>query len=87
MTKFNHTQEVKDKITGFVGIIIGHADYMTGCDQYLVQPACKVKEKGTRPEAEWFDEARLVSTKKDPKISKKDVQGKKKGSDIPAPKK
>ncbi len=27
---------VKDKITGFSGKVTGHADYITGCDQFLV---------------------------------------------------
>jgi len=29
-------KKAKDKITGFVGIIIGRAQYLTGCDQYAL---------------------------------------------------
>ncbi len=55
MLKFGN--EVKDKITGFKGIIIGKVEYITGCDQYLIQPKCK--KDGIKPEAVWFDVDRL----------------------------
>lgn len=47
----------KDKITGFEGIVTGHARYITGCDQYLIVP--KVKEDGTSISGQWFDDSRL----------------------------
>jgi hypothetical protein len=50
------TIKVKDKVTGFIGVVTGHADYLTGCDQYLVQPASK---DGEWKEGRWFDENRL----------------------------
>lgn len=54
MLKMGET--AKDKITGYEGIIIGKCSYITGCNQYWVQP--KVKE-GAWVEAKWFDENRL----------------------------
>lgn len=42
----------KDKITGFEGVVTGHARYLTGCDQFLISPR---NEK----EARWFDVQRL----------------------------
>ena len=30
--------EARDKITNFIGIVIGKATYLTGEDQYLLQP-------------------------------------------------
>jgi hypothetical protein len=51
------TLTVKDSFTGFIGIVTGHADYLTGCDQYLVQPPAK---DGEWKEGRWFDEKRLV---------------------------
>lgn len=52
--------KAKDKITGFQGIIIGRAEYLTGCTQYGVCPKAKEGEKtlGT----EWFDEGRIEIT-------------------------
>ena len=46
----------KDKITKFEGVITGFAQYITGCDQYLVQPECK---DGAHVEGRWFDDNRL----------------------------
>ncbi len=54
---FQFGQEVKDKITGFRGVITGQCSYITGCQQYLVQP--KSKKPDTKPEALWFDIDRL----------------------------
>ena len=74
--------EVKDKITGLVGVTTGMAKYITGCNQYLVQP----KGDGTRyPDASWIDEGRLEQTKNGVVIKEDDVKGENKGCDIPAP--
>ena len=43
----------KDKITGFEGVIVGHARYLTGCDQFLLVP------KNSEKDSKWFDEQRL----------------------------
>lgn len=50
---------VQDVVTGFKGRVLGHAEYITGCDQYLVQPECKPLEVIEKPKGEWFDESRL----------------------------
>lgn len=52
---------VKDKITGFKGIVVGRAEYLTGCVQFAVLPQ-RVKKDGTIPEWEWLDSKRLSST-------------------------
>ena len=54
--------EAKDSITGFKGIITGHAEYITGCDQYLLTP--KVSEVGKLVESGWYDENRVIVNKK-----------------------
>ena len=48
----------RDKITGFEGIITGHCEYVSGCDQLLIVP-CKLTKEGKRPESEWFDDQRV----------------------------
>lgn len=48
---------VKDLITGFEGTVTGSAEYITGCDQHLVQPVCK--GDGSYHEGKWFDDSRL----------------------------
>lgn len=46
----------KDKVTGFEGVITGRAQYLTGCDQYVLVPQHK---DGQLQKSEWFDEGRL----------------------------
>jgi len=65
--KFDLNQEVKDKITGFKGIIVGRTQYNTGCVQYGICPR-KLKEDGTAPDWLWLDGSRLVETGKNIKI-------------------
>ena len=73
--------EVKDKITGFKGILTAKATYITGCDQYLVQPPVL---NSAFVESRWFDKGRLevISTFA---IDPKNVQSDENGCDIPAP--
>lgn len=49
---------VKDRLTGFSGVVTGRADYITGCNQYLVRPT-KLKETGEMHDGNWLDEQRL----------------------------
>jgi len=71
-----------EKITGFSGVITGKASYLTGCDQYLVQPPCK---DGAFVEGQWFDEARLVVGSI--AVEPESVQGAENGACGKAPKK
>ena len=50
-------QEVRDVITGFRGIATGRCNYISGCEQVLVQPT--MKDDGTVPDARWYDDQRL----------------------------
>jgi hypothetical protein len=50
--------KVRDRITGFEGMVTGRVQYITGCNQLLVQPPVK-KKGGTFEEARWFDEDRM----------------------------
>lgn len=58
--KFQHGQEAADSITGFKGVITGRADYITGCNQYLLTAKAKTGVEGI---CAWFDEDRLKVTK------------------------
>ena len=53
----NLGDEVKDKVTGFVGIVTGKAEYLFGCVRCAVQSS--VKEDKTIPDAYWIDEESL----------------------------
>ena len=54
-TQFGQT--VVDAITGYRGIVTGHVEYLTGCNQSLVVPP--VNEKGEKSAGEWLDDDRL----------------------------
>lgn len=49
-------KKLRDKITGFEGIAIGHCRYITGCDQYGLVPPMR---DGKIEPSQWFDEGRL----------------------------
>lgn len=49
----------RDKISGFEGVITGRAQYLTGCDQYVLQPPIR---NGEMQKSEWFDEGRIEVT-------------------------
>jgi len=48
---------VKDRITGFSGVVTGIVEYLTGCNQALVVPP--MDKNGKIPESIWFDVQRL----------------------------
>ena len=72
-------QKVRDKVTGFTGVVMGHSEYFTGCDQYLVQPMLSKGKSNEYPEGRWFDEGRLEIAGKP--ISRKTVLREKPGND------
>jgi hypothetical protein len=74
--------KVKDKITGFSGIVTGYVIYITGCNQSLVVP--KVGKDGSFKEGQWFDDQRLEVDKKAATV--KLNNGNSLGCDAPAPK-
>lgn len=53
---FKLGSKAKDKVTGFDGILIGRAEYLTGCAQYGIAPPAK---DGKIEQAQWFDETRI----------------------------
>lgn len=78
--------EVKDRVTGFTGIIVGHARYLTGCDQYNVQPQCDPEKPGVHPDGYWFDEGKLELLKTKV-VTMDEVKAEKKGCDVAPPSK
>lgn len=55
--EFKLGQRLHDPITGLEGIATGFCTYITGCDQYLIQPARK--KDGEVADSRWVDEDRL----------------------------
>lgn len=54
--------QVKDKVTGFVGVVNHVGLDLYGCVQALVQPKVTTDKDGVQKQADtlWFDAARLV---------------------------
>lgn len=48
---------VEDLITGFKGVVTGRVEYITGCNQVLVQPSAS---GGAYAEPQWIDEQRII---------------------------
>jgi len=79
---FSNGDRVRDKISGFEGIVTGSVYYVTGCNQYLLQP--KGEDPSKKPDANWFDEGRLVIVKQR-EVVESFVTGEENGSDLQAP--
>lgn len=84
MKKIELGSLVRDKVTNFEGITIGVAKYLTGCDQYLVQPKCEEGVTSKKPVGQWIDSGRLEQLGA-PQITTEDLTGDGDGCDIPAP--
>ena len=46
-------KRAKDRITGFEGVVTGHAKHLTGCDTVCITPT--IDSDGRLRQAEWFD--------------------------------
>ena len=62
MVKVILGDEVKDSLTGFIGVATGRADYLTGCAR--IQVEAREAEAGGKPGEHWFDEQRLEIVKR-----------------------
>lgn len=62
--KFKNGATLADKISGFVGVVMGRADHLTGCNRYGLQRE-GLTDKNQIPSWVWIDESQLVLTAKD----------------------
>lgn len=60
--KFERGETVRDKVTGFKGVIVSRGDHISGCNTYGVLPT-QLKD-GAPQESKWFDEPRLETLNK-----------------------
>lgn len=56
--KFELGQEVKDRVTGFKGIIMARTQYLTGCNRYGMQDR-KLTKEGKPADWQNFDEDQI----------------------------
>lgn len=59
MFKFRLGDQVRDRVTGFEGVVTSRTDYLNGCVRYGVSPR-KLKDDGSFIEAVWIDEPQLT---------------------------
>lgn len=52
-------QKCRDVVTGFEGLCMGKAQYLTGCNQVLLVPQ-RLSAEGKRLDGEWLDEQRVA---------------------------
>ena len=60
MHKFELGQEVRDRVTGYQGVVMVRAEYFTGCIHYGVLSREPDKEGNERP-WNWLDQSRWES--------------------------
>jgi len=66
--KFELGEILKDRVTGFGGVVMGRTEYFTDCTHYGL---CSQSLKDGKPmDWEWFDETRLVRVKGAKKIER-----------------
>ena len=63
-TKFNFGDKVREKITGYEGIIIACDFWQTGCFRYCVKP--QMLKDGLPQDGHWIDEMNLEIIKEKP---------------------
>lgn len=61
MSKFNLGDELKDSVTGFIGVAIAKTDWIHQCTRWTLQPP--VNKEGKIPDQGTFDEPALVLVK------------------------
>jgi len=89
--RFELGEVLKDKVTGFSGVVMVRAEYFTGCIHYGLCP--QTLKEGKSIDWEWIDESLLVKVEKAKKIAfaekEKVVEEEKKktrGGSFPTPK-
>jgi hypothetical protein len=62
--KFEMYDVLRDKVTGYTGVVLGVSHYFTGCRHYGLAQQNIDKATGKLKEWEWLDETRLEFVKK-----------------------
>lgn len=66
--------KVKDKVTGFKGVVTSRIEYLNGCLQYCVEPT--LDKEGKMRKHQYMDEGQLEFIKGPAeKLSKKEKEG------------
>jgi hypothetical protein len=55
--RFQRGDKLRDRVTGFEGIVVSRGDHISGCDTYGLQPS--TLKDGVPQDCKWFDDPRL----------------------------
>ena len=64
MNRIEFGCKVQDRFTGFVGVVTGYSEYVTGCRYHLVE----AQAKGGKAESDWIDVSRLRLVEPEPVV-------------------
>lgn len=67
--------KVKDKVTGFTGVVTHVGLDMFGCVQAIVLPGVDTKTVHKVPDSQWFDTSRLDKVDKKPAMNPVPIKG------------
>ena len=67
-------QKVRDRISGFKGVVMARVEYITGCHQYAICPQ-KVEKDGGLPVWDYLDDDRLAKAPGKITLEKKPTGG------------
>ncbi len=70
MFEFNMGETLRERVTGFIGVVMARTDYFTDCSHYGLQSK-KLDKDGKPVEWQWFDETRLEKVKGSKKLLQK----------------
>ena len=70
MFKFALGDTVRDKISGFEGVVLGRTEYLTKCIHYGL--CSRELQNGKPVDWEWFDETRLFQVRSIPNIAQEE---------------
>lgn len=76
MFKFELGDVVKERFTGFTGVVMARSEYWTECRHYGILPK-KLTKEGKIAEWDWLDEKRLI------RVGKKSIRKRKGGRKKP----
>jgi hypothetical protein len=74
-------QQVREIVSGYLGVVVGQCEYLWGCHQVLVARAAE----GVKPESEWFDVGRVEIIEPEKRLSPVNYPVAVAGADVPAP--
>lgn len=78
---FELGEQLRDTVTGLVGIATGRIEYINGCTQYSLRG--KVDKEGKVPDQHWVDSQQLIRVGAGIKVKQKATGGPTPGERMP----